>query len=213
MAILTVDNVTFLLNGLMWTVILTALSFVGGIAGGIIVALLRVSDTAAIRHFARLIIAFFQGTPLLLQLFVVYYGLGLMNINLPAWLAVAIAFTLNASAFLGNIWRGGIEAVSKGQSEAAEALGLGYWSKMIDIVLPQAFRISLPATIGFLVQLLKGTSLAALVGFVELTRTGQILSNQIFKPLLVFGIVGGLYFLLCWPLSILGSRYEKKHFH
>jgi polar amino acid transport system permease protein len=81
---------------------------------------------------------------------------------------------------------------------------------MKDIVLPQALRISLPATIGFLVQLIKGTSLAAFVGFTELTRAGTMVSNQIFKPLLVFGVVGVMYFAICWPLSFLGSRLEKK---
>ena len=135
-------------------------------------------------------IALFQGTPLLMQLFVVYYGLALYGIKLEAWMAVAIGFTLHASAYLGEIWRGAIEAVPRGQVEAAKALSLGYFWRMKDVVLPQAFRISLPATIGFLVQLIKGTSLAAFVGFTELTRAGSMVSNQIFKPLLVFGIVG-----------------------
>ena len=213
MATLTWDKFAFILGGLGWTLILTAISFGVGIAGGFLVALVRVSQNTVIRWTAVAFIAFFQGTPLLLQLFVVYYGLGLLNFNLPASLAVAIEFGLNASAFLGNIWRGGIQAVSLGQTEAAEALGLSYYSRMIDIVLPQALRISLPATIGFLVQLLKGTSLAALVGFIELTRAGQIVSSQIFKPLLVFAIVGALYFLLCWPISLLGAKIEQRQHH
>ena len=145
-----------------------------------------------------------------MQLFVVYYGLSLVGIDLDAWSAVAIGFTLHASAYLGEIWRGSIEAVPKGQSEAARALGIKYRSRMIDVVLPQAFRISLPATIGFLVQLIKGTSLASIVGFTELARAGNIVSNQIFKPLLVFGIVGLFYFMICWPLSLYGSWLEKR---
>ena len=120
------------------------------------------------------------------------------------------AFTLHASAYFGEIWRGSIEAVPRGQVEAAKALSLNYFWRMKDIVLPQALRISLPATIGFLVQLIKGTSLAAFVGFTELTRAGTMVSNQIFKPLLVFGIVGVMYFALCWPLSFFGSRLESK---
>ncbi|MGG2474635.1 amino acid ABC transporter permease, partial [Rhizobium sp. BR5] len=152
----------------------------------------------------------FQGTPLLMQLFVVYYGVALAGLNVDAWIAVAIAFTLHASAFLGEIWRGGIQAVPKGQTEAANALGLHYVSRMKDVVLPQAFKISLPATIGFLVQLIKGTSLAAIVGFVELSRAGQIVSNQTFRPLTVFAIVGIIYFLICWPLSLWGAGVEKR---
>ncbi len=109
-----------------------------------------------------------------MQLFVVYYGVALVGLNVDAWLAVAIAFTLHASAYLGEIWRGGIQAVPKGQTEAAKALGLHYVSRIKDVILPQALKISLPATIGFLVQLIKGTSLAAIVGFVELSRAGQM---------------------------------------
>ena len=125
-------------------------------------------------------------------------------------LAVAIGLTLHASAYLGEIWRGSIDAVPRGQTEAAKALSLKYMSRMKDVILPQAIRISLPATVGFLVQLIKGTSLASIVGFTELTRAGNMISNQIFEPLTVFGIVGALYFLMCCPLTILGARLERR---
>jgi len=123
---------------------------------------------------------------------------------------VAIGFTLHASAFLGEIWRGSIQAVPRGQTEAAHALGIHYMTRMRRVVLPQALRISLPATVGFFVQLIKGTSLAAIVGFTELARAGSIVSNQTFQPLLVYGIVGLLYFTMCWPLSLYGSRLERR---
>ena len=200
----------FLLKGLQWTVLLTLISFVGGSVIGLLVALARASENKILVHFAAAYTALFQGTPLLMQLFVVYYGLALLQLNIEPWIAVSIAYTAHASAFLGDIWRGGIEALPKGQSEAANALGISYVTRMRHIILPQALKISLPATVGFMVQLLKGTSLAAIVGFVELTRAGQIVSNQIFQPLLVFGVVGLLYFVLCWPLSIYGSRLEQK---
>ena len=200
----------FLLRGLGWTLALTAVGFVGGIALGLVVALARVSRRRWLRTIAMAWIAIFQGTPLLMQLFVFYFGLALLGLDPPAWGAVAVALTAHASAYLGEIWRGAIQSVPLGQSEAAHALGIKYRSLMRDIILPQAFRLSLPATIGFLVQLLKGTSLAAIVGFIELTRAGQIVSNQTFKPLIVFGIVGLLYFLLCWPLSLWGGRMERR---
>lgn len=203
-------EILFLLRGLGWTLILTAFGFVGGILFGLLVALARVSKHRALRWPAKAWIVVFQGTPLLMQLFVVFFGLPLFGFNVDPWLAVAVALTAHASAFLGEIWRGAIEAVPLGQSEAAHALGLTYRSRMRDVILPQAFRLSLPATIGFLVQLLKGTSLAAIVGFIELSRAGQIVSNQTFRPLLVFGIVGVLYFLMCWPLSLWGSRMERR---
>jgi polar amino acid transport system permease protein len=200
----------FLLRGLQWTLALSAIGFAFGAIAGLGVALVRTSGSKLLERTMAGYIAVFQGTPLLMQLFVVYYGLALVGLKLEAWIAVAIGFTLHASAFLGEIWRGSIEAVPRGQSEAARALGIGYVSRMKDVVLPQALRISLPATVGFLVQLIKGTSLAAIVGFTELARAGNIVSNQIFKPLLVFGIVGALYFTLCWPLSLYGARVERR---
>lgn len=200
----------FLLKGLKWTLILSAVGFACGMVAGLGVALARTSGYRALQRIAAGYIALFQGTPLLMQLFVVYYGLALYGMKLDAWVAVAIGFTLHASAYLGEIWRGAIEAVPRGQVEAAKALSLGYVSRMKDVVLPQALRISLPATIGFLVQLIKGTSLAAFVGFTELSRAGSMVSNQIFQPLLVFGIVGLLYFAICWPLSLYGARLERK---
>lgn len=204
------NELLFLLQGLKWTVALAAIGFVGGGVFGILIALARTAKRKWSRTLTVGYIWVFQGTPLLMQLFVVYYGVALFGLSVPAWVAVAIAFTLHASAFLGEIWRGSIEAVPKGQTEAANALGLHYVSRMKDIILPQALKISLPATIGFLVQLIKGTSLAAIVGFIELARAGQIISNQTYRPLLVFTIVGLIYFALCWPLSRLGARLESR---
>jgi polar amino acid transport system permease protein len=200
----------FLLQGLKWTILLSALGFAGGAVGGLGIALARTSKWANLRKVTAVYIGVFQGTPLLMQLFVVYYGLALIGIQFDAWIAVAIGFTLHASAYLGEIWRGSIEAVPRGQVEAANALGLKYLARTRHVVLPQAIRISLPATIGFLVQLIKGTSLAAIVGFTELARAGSILSNQIFQPLLIYAIVGVMYFVMCWPLSLYGSRLEHR---
>lgn len=204
------DEFIFLLIGLKWTVVLSAVGFVCGGIGGLAVALLRTCGKPIFERLTSGYIAIFQGTPLLMQLFVVYYGLALIGLKLDAWLAVAIGLTLHASAYLGEIWRGSIEAVPRGQTEAAKALSIKYAARMKDVILPQAIRISLPATVGFLVQLIKGTSLAAIVGFTELTRAGNIISNQIFQPLLVFGIVGILYFVMCCPLTILGARLERR---
>ncbi len=203
-------EILFLLQGLKWTVLLTIISFIGGGVIGLLIALARVSTSAVIQRLAAAYIALFQGTPLLMQLFIIYYGLALLQINVDAWIAVSFAYTAHASAFLGDIWRGTIQSLPRGQTEAANALSLGYVSRMRDIILPQALKISLPATIGFAVQLTKGTSLAAIVGFIELARAGQIVSNLIFQPLLVFGIVGLIYFAICWPMSIWGTRMERR---
>lgn len=205
-----VPEALLLATGLQWTVLLTLTGFVGGAIGGVVVALCRVSPLAALRMATAAFIEVFRGTPLLLQLFVVFYGLAVLGFSFSAWASVAICMTLHASAFLGEIWRGSIQALPAGQSEAARALGLHYLPRMRHVVMPQALKISLPATVGFLVQLLKGTSLASIVGFAELMRSGAIVSNATFNPLMVYSIVAALYFVLCWPLSLYGRRMEKR---
>jgi polar amino acid transport system permease protein len=200
----------FILTAARWTVLLSLIAFAGGTVGGLIVALSRVSAIKALSLTAGGFIQVFQGTPLLMQLFLVFFGANTLGLDINPWIAAAVALTLNASAFLGEIWRGCIQAVPKGQWEAANALGLHYPSMMRYIILPQAFKIALPPTVGFLVQLIKATSLAAIIGFTELTRAGQIINNATFKPFLVFGTVAAIYFALCWPLSHLSTRLERR---
>lgn len=200
-----------ILSATQWTVMLSAMAFAGGAIGGLLIALMRVSDWKIANAAAFGFVATFQGTPLLMQLFVVFFGASVIGFEVNPWSAAAIALTLHASAYLGDIWRGCIQAVPKGQWEAGRALGLTYRSLMADIVLPQAVRIGLPPTVGFLVQLIKATSLTAIIGSVELTRTGQIINNITFQPFLVFATVAGLYFAMCWPLSLLSARLEQRY--
>ena len=206
-----INEVLFIVAAVQWTLALSAVAFAGGAVGGLIVALCRVSGVGALRYLALGYIRLFQGTPLLMQLFLVYFGLNIFGAGINPWLAASLALTLHASAFLGEIWRGCIEAVPSGQSEAAWALGLGYFDRMKSIVLPQAAKIAVAPTVGFLVQLIKGTSLASIIGFVELTRAGQIINNATFVPFKVFGLVAILYFVLCWPLS-LAARWMERRF-
>ncbi len=193
-----------------WTIALSAIAFAGGGVGGLLIALARVSDAKLPRLLATGFIRVFQGTPLLMQLFLVFFGMNIMGFAINPWIAAAVALTLHASAFLGEIWRGCIEAIPPGQREAATALGLRYVNRMRYIILPQASRIAVAPTVGFLVQLIKGTSLAAIIGFTELTRQGQIINNATFSPFMVFGTVAAVYFILCWPLSLLARRMEVK---
>lgn len=200
----------FILTATRWTILLSLIAFAGGAVGGLAIALLRVSPVKVLSAAAGGFIQVFQGTPLLMQLFLVFFGVNTLGFDINPWIAAAIALTLNASAFLGEIWRGCIQAIPKGQWEAANALGLHYPTMMRYIILPQAFKIALPPTVGFLVQLIKATSLAAIIGFTELTRAGQIINNATFKPFLVFGTVAAIYFALCWPLSHLSTRLERR---
>jgi len=193
-----------------WTIALSAIAFAGGGVGGLLIALARVSEVRPLRLVALGFIRVFQGTPLLMQLFLVFFGMNIFGLAINPWVAAAIALTLHASAFLGEIWRGCIDAVPPGQREAATALGLRYYNRMRYIILPQAARIAVAPTVGFLVQLIKGTSLAAIIGFTELTRQGQIINNATFSPFMVFGTVAAIYFVLCWPLSMLAQRMELR---
>ena len=204
------QQLLFLLKGLKWTFALAVIGLSLGAMVGLGIALARTSPWAMVRRTTAAYIMVFQGTPLLMQLFVTYYGLALIGLELDAWVSVAIGFTLHASAYLGEIWRGSIDAVPHGQLEAANALGLRYVTRMRKVILPQALRISLPATVGFAVQLVKGTSLASIVGFTELARAGSIVANQNFRPLVVYAVVGILYFVMCWPLSLYSSRLERR---
>lgn len=200
----------FILEAAKWTLALSAIAFAGGALGGLLVALARVSPAAWLRGAGTVFVQVFQGTPLLLQLFLIFFGAPVLGLDINPWVAAGAALVLNSSAFLGEIWRGCIQAIPRGQWEAAEALNLSYASRMRDVVLPQAGKIAVPPTVGFMVQIIKGTSLAAIIGFTEITRAGQIINNATFQPLIVFGVVAAIYFVLCWPLSLLATRMERR---
>lgn len=200
----------FIVQAAQWTLALSAIAFIGGALLGLLVALSRTSENAVARNAARAFIQVFQGTPLLLQLFLIFFGAPVLGLDINPWVAAGAALVLNSAAFLAEIWRGCIEAVPRGQWEAAQALNLSYLNRMRFVVLPQAFKIALPPTVGYMVQIIKGTSLAAIIGFTEITRAGQIINNATFQPLHVFTTVAALYFVICWPLSLLAARMERK---
>ncbi|RZL94861.1 MAG: amino acid ABC transporter permease [Variovorax sp.] len=200
----------FILEAAKWTLALSLIAFVGGAILGLVIALARTSESKAARLLSTGFIQIFQGTPLLLQLFLIFFGAPVLGFDINPWIAAGVALVLNSAAFLGEIWRGCIQAIPRGQWEAAEALNLGYTSRMRDVVLPQAFKIALPPTVGYVVQIIKGTSLAAIIGFTEITRAGQIINNATFQPLQVFTTVAAIYFVICWPLSLMAARMERK---
>lgn len=207
---LTWNDLLFLPYAARWTILLSAAAFAGGAVLGAAAALMRVSERRWLRWIATAYIRVFQGTPLLLQLFLVFFGSEMLGVGLSAFVAATPGLTLNAGAFLGEIWRGSIQAVPKGQTEAARALGLHHGPIMLRVVAPQALRVATAPTVGFLVNLVKSTSLAAVIGFVELTRAGQLLNNTTFRPFAIFGAVAAIYFLLCWPLTVASRRLEAK---
>lgn len=207
----TFNEIWMILAGAQATLILSAIAFTSGGFFGLVVALARTAPIRWLRSVTAGFIDLFQGTPLLLQLFLAFYGLPVFGIHVNVWVAAAVGLTLHASAFLGEIWRGGIQAVSLGQSEAAAALGLGYADRMRFVILPQAMRMSFAPTVGFLVQLIKGTSLAAIIGFVELSRSAQLVSSTTYKPLWAYGFAAIGYFLICFPLSRYAAWLERRY--
>jgi polar amino acid transport system permease protein len=210
MAQFSLFHVSFLFQAMQWTVLLSLLAFIGGGGFGLIVALCRISRHAALRWLTGAYIQLVQGTPLLVILFLAYFGLSIMGFQLPALVAAGIALTIYCAAFLGEIWRGCIQAVPKPQWEAAECLGLNRLQQLLKVILPQAVRIAVPPTVGFMVQIVKNTSLASVIGFVELSRAGNLVNNSTFQPFMVFTTVAFFYFCLCYPLSVASRRLERR---
>ena len=191
------------------TILLSLVAFIGGSTAAIIVVLARTSRSKPLRIAAALYIDLIQGTPPLMQLFLLFFGLGIAGLDVPAWAAAALGLILWASAFLGEIWRGCIESVSKGQWEASESLGMRYLEQVRYVILPQALRVAIAPTVGFSVQLIKATAATSIIGFVELSRAGAVIANATLRPLEVYGVVALIYFCLCWPLSR-GSRAMEE---
>ncbi|QEI08171.1 amino acid ABC transporter permease [Pigmentiphaga aceris] len=204
------DIVSALLLTARWTVVLSLVAFVGGGVLGLLVLMARTSRLAGLRRAAWVYIELFQGTPLLMQLFLAFFGLSLVGVEVPAWLAAGATLTLWSAAFLSEIWRGCVEAIPRGQWESSASLAMGYVQQMRHVVLPQAARIAVAPTVGFAVQIVKGTAVTSIIGFTELSKAATIITNATFNPFVVYGIAALIYFALCWPLSRLSLRLERK---
>ncbi|MGH6860432.1 MAG: amino acid ABC transporter permease [Phyllobacterium sp.] len=203
-------HILFLLQGAFWTLVLSLMAFVGGGIGGFIIALCRVSASRTIRYIAGLYVQLIQGTPLLVILFLTFFGLPPLGITVSPLVAAGASLTIYVSAYLGEIWRGCIQAVPKAQWEAAECLALSRTERMVKVILPQAVQIATPPTVGFSVQIIKNTSLASVVGFVELARAGQLINNSIFEPFLIYLLVAFIYFCMCYPVSVWSRKLEQS---
>ncbi|UHJ63401.1 amino acid ABC transporter permease [Vibrio furnissii] len=200
-----------LLMAARWTVALSLIAFVGGGLLGLLITLLRSTRHSVFTGVIKLYVELFQGTPLLMQLFLAFFGLSLVGVEVSAWTAAVLSLTLFSSAFFHDIWRGCIESLPKGQWEACRTLGLSYLQTMRYIVAPQAARLAIAPTVGFSVQIVKGTALASIIGFVELTKAGTMLNNATFQPFKVFALVALLYFAICFPLSALARYLETRN--
>ena len=207
------DIVRNLLLAARWTILLSAIAFAGGGIAALLLLLARIGRHKWARTLAALYIELFQSTPLLMQLFLVYFGLPMLGIDVSAWLAAAVCLTLYTSAYLADIWRGAVEAIPAGQWDGSASLGLHKLQQLRLVILPQAARIAIAPTVGFLVQLVKSTALASVVGYHELTKTAQILTNATFQPFVIYGLVALIYFAICFPLTKWSRGLERRLAH
>ena len=204
------DVMRNLLLAARWTVLLSLIAFVGGGLVGLLLLVGRLSGSRALERVVAGYVQLFQGTPLLMQLFLAYFGFALFGLQTSAWVAAALALTFYTSAFLTEIWRGCVAAIPRGQWEASSSLALSFGEQLRHVILPQALRIAIPPTVGFLVQVIKGTALASVIGFIELTKAGTMISNATFRPFMVYSCVALLYFALCFPVSLYARALERR---
>lgn len=205
-----IDEILFLIQSAGWTLVLTVVAMAFGGALALVVALARVARVRAVRELARAWIGVIQGVPVLMLLFLSYYGLSYAGFELPPIVAASISLSLYASAYLGEIWRGAIESVPRQQWEASASLALSRAQQYRYVILPQSVRIALPPTVGFLVQLVKNTSIVSIVSVVELTRAGQLINNVTFQPFKVFAVVALIYLAICYPMSRASRNLEGR---
>ena len=204
------DIVRNLLMATRWTIVLSLVAFIGGGIVGLLLLYARVGGNRIADLAVRGYVQVFQGTPLLIQLFLAFFGIAALGVPVSPWIAAPVCLTLYSSAYLAEIWRGCVDAVPKGQWEAAKNLGLSFAQQLRLIVLPQAAKIAIAPTVGFMVQVIKGTALASIIGFVEITKTCTMITNATFNPFLVYSFVALFYFALCFPLSWWSKRLELR---
>jgi len=204
------DSLPALLQGLWITILLGVVSIVAGLVSGLLMALLRLYAPAPVRALARIYIDVFRSIPLLVLLVLVYYALPFVGIRLSSFTSAATALTLVSCAYTSEIFRAGIEAIPKGQFEAAEAIGLGFFSSMRDVILPQAFRIVVPPLTSNCINVLKDTALASVVAMPDLLKQATQAQALSANPTPLIG-AALLYLLLLLPLVRLVGYFEARH--
>lgn len=192
------------------TVTVTVGGFIVSVILGLLFAGARTGRNPALRWLAYAYVEVFRAVPVLTQLFIIYFGLGAIGIKLNPVPAAIIGFGINGGANLTEVFRAGIEAVGRGQAEAAHALGLSRMWSMIHVIMPQAFRVSLPSLVNFLIGLLKDTSLASAVAAPEVSFNAHMLVDRTFLSTQIYLLVAVLYLVISFPLAVLGRRLERR---
>ena len=204
------ESLGYLIAGLRATVVLGATALVTGTILGIVWGLLRVLPSRAVQRVMTAVIEGVRAVPLLLQMFFIFFGLPALGIKMPVFLSAALAMTLWMGANLGEVIRGAVESIARGQFEAGYSTGLGYVQVMRSIILPQALRRMLPPYVGLCTILLKDTSLAAIIGVFELTRAAQETIERTFRSFELYVTVAAMYFVLCFALTSVSRLLERR---
>ena len=204
------NSLPFFIKGLWMTVAVSGLSLIAGTIIGFILGIIRASRSKFLKFIIGAWVDLIRGTPFLVQVFIIFFILPGIGIELEAFAAAVIALTNLAASFICEIVAGGILAVPAGQKEAATASGLSAYQQLRFIILPQAMRTILPPLVGQYVLLVKDSSVVSAIGVVDITRVGWLTVQRIPEGLMVFGLVGILYFIICYPLINLSSFLERR---
>ncbi len=199
------------LSGTIKTIQITMLAIIIGLGFGLVLALARISKSKVPSSISAFYIWIFRGTPLLLQIFVIYFSLPQIGITLSAFISAVIAFGLNSAAYLAEIIRAAILSIDKGQMEAAKALGMTYRQAMFKIIIPQSYRRLLPPVGNEFIILLKDSSLVSVIGMTELLRVAKKMSNSSGGDMIYYGIAAAIYLLLTSVLTYVFQKLERRY--
>ena len=205
-----IDNFEFLLQGAMLTLRVSFFGVLAGLIIGSFMGLFRISGNIILRTISGIYVEVIRGTPLLVQIIFLYFGLYEIGIRLPALTAGVIALSINSGAYIAEIVRAGIQSIDKGQMEAARSLGMSYVQSMRFIILPQAFRRIIPPLVNEFIILIKDSSLLSVIGIVELTRVGQLVRAKTFNTFFILTAVAAMYFVMTFTLSKLLGYIERR---
>ncbi len=209
---LIVDSVPFLLRGAVYTVQVSVLAIAFGLVLGWLFGLASVSGVAALRAVTGCYVQFIRGTPLLVQIFLIYFGLPVLGLNLPAYWSGVIALGLNSGGFQAEIVRAGIESIDRGQTEAARSIGMSRFQTLVFILVPQTIRRVLPPLTNELITLVKSSSLLSAIAALELTHAGQLIIARTFAPFEIYAAVALIYLVMVSVLSRASALLEKRVF-
>ena len=200
----------FFLKGLWMTILVSGISLIAGTILGFLVGIARNSRIPALRYLLALYIDFMRGTPFLVQVFIVFFIFPEWGIQMEAFTAAILSLSVYAGAYISEIVAGGLDAIPAGQIEAASSGGLNWFQRMRYVILPQAMRPILPPLVGQYVLLIKDSSVISVIGLTDITRVGWLTVQRIPEGLMVFGLVGLLYFFICYPLIRLSNWFENR---